>query len=184
MSGDWLPFANFVIQLLLFLGLAAYTLFTYRLMSSARDQVKVSQNQATLMLAQMEASQRPCLTLSMTKRKSHEIALGRLGGVQGSQVLHMPDDKLHLINIGNGPALNVDFDVIEAGEKPSVERDGHLLHVLPSEEFPLYISSGIPRGGEWSFVATFESRTGQRYRTQISVFDRVPKSFKLESISD
>ena len=39
----------------------------------------------------------------------------------------MPDDKLHLINIGNGPALNVDFDVIEAGQKASVDRNGHLL---------------------------------------------------------
>jgi hypothetical protein len=179
---DRLPGLQTAIQVLLFVGLAAYTYFTYGVMITARDQVRVSQKQATLMLDQMEASQRPCLTLSMSKRKSHEIALGRLAGVQGSQVLHMPDDKLHLINIGNGPALNVDFDVIEAGQKASLDRDGHLLHVLPAEEFPLYVSNGIPLGGEWCFVATFESRTGQRYKTQISVFDRVPKSFKFDPI--
>jgi hypothetical protein len=159
MCGDWLPYASFGIQFLLFVGLAWYTVETWKIRRTAQEQV--------------ETSQKPCLTLSAAERQVEDAVLG-MGGTDSAQILYAPEGRLHIINVGLGPAFNVSYSLIPEDPNASIARPkGYLVHILLREFAPIPVARELISGNKWNFLVNYDSLTGRRYETRITIDDLV-----------
>jgi len=156
---NWLQYANFVVQCLLFLSLIWYALETRRIRKTSQEQV--------------ETSQKPCLTLSAQSRQ-FENAVLEMDGVHGAQIVHAPEGMLHLINVGLGPAFNVVYEFTAANPPANIARpNGYLVHILLRESATIPVARQLIRGNKWSVKLQYDSLTGRRYETRIVIDDLV-----------
>jgi hypothetical protein len=159
MSCDWLPYASFGIQCLLFLGLTWYTVETWRIRKTAEEQV--------------ETSQKPCLTLAATARRHEDVVL-EMHGTDSAQVVSARDGVLRLINVGLGPAFNVSYSLSPENPEASIARPkGYLIHILLHESATIPVAPGTITGAEWTLVLNYDSLTGRKYETKIAINDLV-----------
>jgi hypothetical protein len=159
MSCDWLPYASFGIQCLLFLGLIWYTVETWKIRKVSQEQV--------------ETSQKPCLTLSAAERQA-EAAILEMHGTDSAQVVATSDDgMLRLINVGLGPAFNVSYSLTpeerQAEQAPIARPKGYLIHILLRESARIPVGRATISGSKWNFVVHYDSLTGRKYETKITI---------------
>lgn len=91
LAKDWI---GLVIQALLFFGLIWYCIETRRIRIAATGQ--------------LEALHKPCLTFVATLREQTDAVLD-MGDARGTLILDFDSGSAMFINIGNGPAVNVEY---------------------------------------------------------------------------
>ncbi len=159
MTCGLLPYVNTIIQFLLLVGLVLYAYETWKIRKISQEQV--------------ETLQKPCLTLSATTRPFEDAVL-EMHGSNSAQVLHCPEGVLHLINVGLGPAFNVNYTLTPKNPKSSIARPtGYLIHILLRESAIVPVPRGLIQGAEWMFVVRYDSLTGRRYETAITIDDLI-----------
>src|SRR5260370_41518365 len=96
---NWLDYASFGVQCLLFIGLVWYTLETRRIRLATQEQI--------------ETLQKPCLSFSTTAREADEAVLDMHGAV-GAMIALCPNGMAQLENSGYGQAVNVRYALTPA----------------------------------------------------------------------
>ncbi len=151
MNYPWLQVASLVVLSLTFLAIVWYSWETNRLKKAARDQV--------------EALYAPCVTIQFWPRNL-EDAIMEMGGMAGDVVVKPAAGQIALINVGNGPALNVSytFEQTGLGQGATPIRGNGKIHIIPKgESFPTHVPIGIFTINVFKFTATYESMSGQKY---------------------
>ncbi|SRR6266481_6819428 len=145
-------------------------------------QLKVSQEQVAAAQEQVEAAQKPCLAFSTAPRPAEEAIL-EFGGAVGAMMLRCPEGQAQLENIGSGPAVNARYSLTPTNLDSTIARpSGYLAWMLPGDKFLTPIPRGILQGNEWEIVVTYESLSGRKYQTKITVNNLVQTDIKFERV--
>jgi hypothetical protein len=160
---DWLDYAGFGVQCLLLGGLVWYTLETRRIRHATQEQI--------------ETLQKPCVSFSTTTREANDAILDMDGAV-GGMIAVCPNGLLQLENSGYGQAVNIRYAFTRVDLASTIVRPkGYLTALRQGEKFQPPIPRETLRGNEWSCVITYESLSGQHYRTEMTVNHLVLTSF-------
>jgi hypothetical protein len=142
-------------SLLLLATLVVLIVYTWKTATIARAAIE-----------QSEAAQKPCVVLASTAFVGREGVWRERPAINWEELSH---DVLTITNIGNGPAMKVDFDFMDAPP-----------HAHPKRERPLqYLGVGDvgstgchpPAVGLVRFRITYESMSGTGYETRVNVVD-------------
>jgi len=153
----WLQVANLAILSLTFGAIVWYSWETNRLKKAARDQV--------------EALYAPCITIQFWPRNAADAIL-EAGGVAGDVAVRPVEGQVALINMGNGPAVNVNysFEPIEPAPGATVARPSGRIHVIPKgDSFRTHVPVGAVKANSFKFTAAYESMSGQKYEASGTV---------------
>jgi hypothetical protein len=162
---NWLDVAGFVVQCLLLGGLIWYALETWRIRLASQETI--------------ETLQKPCLAFSTAAREYNEALLSMDGAV-GTMIVRCPEGQAQIENVGYGPAVNIRYALTPfVADSTRARPKGYLLGLRPGEKFRPPIPRGILQGNEWMCVLTYESLSGRRYRTNLTVNNLVLTSFKF-----
>lgn len=93
---DWIALIGIV-------GLALYCVETWKIRRAAQSQ--------------LEALRTPCITFSSTPRDANDAVLER-DGARGDMILAFHEGDAVLTNIGNGPAVNIEYLLTSVGDPP------------------------------------------------------------------
>jgi hypothetical protein len=148
---DWLAAAGVLIQLLLFGGLVWYCFETRQMRIAAE--------------AQLEALHTPCVTFVATPREGADAVL-EADGARGAMVLDFIAGDAMLINIGNGPAVNISY-VLTARDNAHGAPDGYVSSIPPRIRASVPISRSILRGRRFDCLIQYESLSRRRYETRL-----------------
>jgi hypothetical protein len=158
---EWLPAANFVLQVLVFVVLVWYAKETWQI--------------RRLSFEQIEALQKPCLTFISTARQQEEAVLD-MDDIVGGMIIAAREGSVAIQNVGSGPALNVryKFTPINPPTGANVARPaGYLQNIPPRETLVMPVAREVLRNLEYEFIATFESLNARRYETRVKIKDLV-----------
>jgi hypothetical protein len=153
-TADWIAAVGIIIQLLLFTGLVFYCVETRRFRIAAQSQ--------------LEALHTPCLIFLSGPRDPTEAMLDA-GEAQGSMVLQFVLSDAVLINIGNGPAINVSYTLKPFNEARS-PINGY-VSVIPAgnTKCSIPVPRGILQGHKYHCIVQYESLSQTRYETRLTV---------------
>lgn len=146
-----------VIQALLFGGLVWYCIET--------RQIRI------VATGQLEALQTPCLTFVATLREGTAAVLDR-GGARGTLVLDFNERSVMLLNIGTGPAVNIEYRFTPRDNAQS-RPDGYVSFIGPSVRAAIPVPRGILQGQEYECSLQYDSLSHTRYETKIVINDLV-----------
>lgn len=117
-----------LIQCLIFIGLIWYACETWKLRKTSQEQ--------------NETMQKPCLVLSVEERDYFNAKLSQGGNNAGDKKLSKGKPNQYLLrNIGNGPALNVRYEVQYLGESKAQPAHSYLPYVSQLKQEGIYLSS-------------------------------------------
>jgi hypothetical protein len=146
-----------VIQALLFGGLVWYCVETRRIRVAAT--------------AQIEALQTPCLTFVATARNPADAVLG-MSGARGALALDFEAGDAMLINIGNGPAVNIEYELVLRGERAR-KLDGYVSFTPSHVRATIPVSRNSLQGCEYDCVIRYESLSQTKYETRLLIINLV-----------
>ena len=155
---------------LLTLAVLAWTLWWLRRYTLAAEK------QVGASLEQVEALQRPLLTIDWVPLQGRDLAIRMIGpGSQAPIVIGtVPDYGIKIKNIGSGPALNVLYalrDMSTGKEVPAFS--GRIPHFDKNEPFQTHISLSDLHNHELSEIAlAYESLGSLKYETKVSITRR------------
>jgi hypothetical protein len=131
---------------------------------------------------QVEGLSKPCITLSSRVRDGAGTILEE--GAVGSLVAWGPQGFFGLENIGSGVALNVSYEFIPGNRAPVRLRPGgrYLQNVSASHSIPM-VESIDQFIGEWEVRFEYESIGGRKYRSIVSLAEKVLTRFQYESVN-
>jgi hypothetical protein len=171
MQCNWLPDANFLIQLFLLGAVVWYAVETRTIRIVSQKQIEKSQNQIELSQQQVEASQqqvetsqKPCLTFEVNERSPS-------GDDEGDQVIAPSSEGhyLQLKNLGFGPAFNVRYKFIPNANASQTPLTGSLNYVPLGDPTRLSVLFGNIRNSKWDVEVDYQSASGRGYKTVITV---------------
>jgi hypothetical protein len=167
-SRDWLDYAGFAVQVLLFIGLVWYTIETRFLRLASVEQI--------------ETLQKPCVTFSMTLRDAGDAVLDMDGAV-GTTIILCPEGQVQLVNTGYGPAMNIRYQFTPLNPESTRARPkGYAMGLRQGGHFQPPVPRNIMQGNDWNCVIEYESMAGRKYRTVMVARDLVLTSFSFESL--
>ena len=154
-----LTFANFVVQFLILLGLLWYASETRRIRSAAQEQIVVSREQ-------LEALQKPCITL-VTMPRAFDAALLDMNDAVGTMDIPF-GGNVELRNIGSGPAFNVRYQLkqIESSDSPAA---CYIPYIPTGEKASIPVPTSSIRLHQHELLILYESLSGTRYETNIRI---------------
>ncbi len=163
--GRWLE-PSVLIQCLILAGLIWYARETWKLRKASQEQNKISQEQN-------EAMEKPCLVLSVRKRRDMDTAADALGGNPYPEQ-KVPDGQksgtghVELHNIGAGPAFNIKYVVLVEG-KPKKFTPGSLPYISKGGRAPIFlIEQSFSTSGQHEEVelkVLYDSLRGRRHES-------------------
>ena len=156
-TSNWLSASGLVLQVLLVLGLLWYCVETRRIRITAGSQ--------------LEALQTPCLTFWATPREGIDAVL-EMDGARGAMILNFSGGDAMLLNIGNGPAVNVSYLLKPLGDARSTP-EGYISSIPASARASIPIPRGILQGCRYDCLIRYESLGGTGYETRIGLHDLV-----------
>lgn len=151
---DWV---GLIIQTLLLGGLVWYCIETRRI--------------RIVSTAQLEALHTPCLTLVATLREGGDAILD-MGGARGTLVVEFNGNWVVLLNIGSGPAVNIEY-VFAPLDGAQSRPDGYVSFLGPGVRAAIPVPRGIIRGHEYECRLQYDSLSHTRYETRIVLNDLV-----------
>ncbi|MGC9994618.1 MAG: hypothetical protein ABSE79_04800 [Terriglobia bacterium] len=158
---SYLPLINTIVTVLGVIFLGIYAFATRGIRIAAQDQT--------------EGQHKPCLTLC-ARGRDYINAVIEPGHVVGAMVLADQNGSLSLQNLGNGLALNIQYEVIQlepSNDRFDVTRGSYLQHLPSGESFPIPVVEPRLRGRRCEFNAKYQSLGGRRYVSRIRVDDAV-----------
>ena len=161
MNFDWLILGNFVVLSLTFLALLWYAWETRGLKKAS--------------LEQLEALSMPCVAFGTFPRDPIDAVL-EANDVAGEMTIQFQEGQAVIVNMGNGPAVNVAYALEPIGILPgaNVARPrGYIQNIPPGKAVVTPISRGALQTHQFEFTARYESLSGRRYETQITVNELV-----------
>jgi hypothetical protein len=170
----WLPIANFIVQCLLFVGLAAYTFVTWRILSASQRQIEVSQEQ-------VEAAQKPFVSVSTTARDFNDAVL-EMNSAVGAMIVRCPEGLVQLENVGAGPAVNIRYRFTPVDPNSTQSRpSNYLVGLRPGETFLIPTPRGVLVGYDWNCLISYESLSSRKYETALTLIGLVVTDVKFFS---
>jgi hypothetical protein len=164
--------ANFI-QFLLFVGLVAYTCVTWQILRASRKQIEVSQEQ-------VEATQKPFVSVSTTARDPNEAIL-EIDRAVGAMMVLCPGGLVQLENVGAGPAINIRYQFTPVDPSSTIARPkGYLMGLRPGETFRIPTPRGVITGYEWDCLISYESVSKRRYETKLKLNGLVITNIEFE----
>jgi hypothetical protein len=171
-----LAIVNIVIQALLLAFLVWYTIETWKIRKTSQKQVEISQkqiqasqDQVRVSQEQIETSQKPCLMLEAEDRIPGDIDLKK-GGFEGAQYVPDQNGAVRLTNVGFGPAFNVEYNFLREDPQTSSKRPtGNLIQIIPQEFRKIPVAQGLIAIGKWRLTLNYESFSGRKYETVITL---------------
>ena len=184
MSDHHIQLGMFIVQALALLGLTVYCIETFRIRKASQAQVGASQKLLQSSLNQIEGMAKPCIAFWAELRDGADVIL-QMDGAAGNLVARLDGGSYVIHNIGNGVALNLEYYITR--NNPEFD--------APQNRGPRYIPT-IPAAAKVALVetagyynaeheATFEygSIGSRRYRSTITLNNRVITSFKFEEVT-
>ena len=169
--------AHLVVQILILAGLIWYACETWKIRKTSQQQVETSQRQIGISQEQNETMQKPCLVLSVRKRKDMDTATDALSGNPYPEQ-KVPDGQqsgtghVELHNIGAGPAFNIKYEVLTQG-KPKKFMSGSLPHISNGKKAPVFLIedsfSSSDQHEEVELRVLYESLSGIRYESALHI---------------
>ena len=163
-----LEWVNTNIALLTLIVLAWTLIEVRRYVHAAREQVKAS-------LEQVEVLHRPLLIMVWeTMDRGENLGYEMLKAEPGKPFVFgiVPSEGLRIRNVGNGPALNVSYVLIDKNtgqEVPALSLLIPYLEVSP-EPFQTHISwNHLANHERLEFALTYESLGDVEYKTKVSI---------------
>lgn len=161
------------VQVAILAVVAIYTWETHRLRKLAR--------------AQVEATQKPCITLYQFARADDDAAMAT-NGVVGDQQVGRIQGNLALQNFGSGPALNVLWEIqhVAVGHATAAGIKRGTVPIISPSRGPFRITSPFMEGtlAEAEIRVMYQSLSGARYKSTIAVRHRVISGIRFEEIKD
>jgi hypothetical protein len=160
--------ANLIVQLLLLGVVVWYAWETCKIRRVSQDQ--------------LEALQKPCLTL-VTEARDYDAALLELNGAVGGMIVAARNGNVALQNMGYGPAVNVtyNFKPVNPSEGVKVAGSGGYLQNIPAGgTFAMQVARGSLALLEYELIVTYESLGGHRYESKIAINNLVLTAFNFE----
>jgi hypothetical protein len=170
----WIPATNLGVQVLVLAFLVWYAFETYRLRKASQEQI--------------EALQKPCITVVTTARSPEDTIL-RVNDVVGGMVLHQIEGCVGLWNIGAGSAFSISykFSCIRHRRQEGAhisEPDGYLPYITAGAQFAMQVPIETLRSQEYELVASYESLSGRRYQTKININNLVVAAVQFRLVGD
>jgi len=165
---DWIPLVNLVVQCLLLLALVWYAWETWKIRKASQEQV--------------EALQKPCLTL-VTAPRDYDDAVLDMDDAVGGMIVAASQGSVSLQNMGSGPAVNVEyrFNPVDPPAGANVARaHGYLQNIPAAGDFVIALAREVLRNLEYECVITYDSLSGRRYRSSITIKNLVLTAFHFE----
>ena len=131
---------------------------------------------------QAEAQLKPCITFKTMARDAVEAVLG-MGGISGETVLAFDEGRVNIMNIGNGPAINIWYKMEPVNPPPDSNLGcykSYLHAIQPKDKASLPIARGVLQQHEFQFEIAYESLSGRQYRTKMTVHDLVLTEFSFK----
>lgn len=164
-------------------GLVVYCVETHRMRTASQDQVKASQELLESSLSQVEGMAKPCITFWAELREGTDVIL-EMHGAAGNLVARLDQRSYVIHNIGNGVALDVRY-YITRGDAEFDRAEGRTLRYMPYVPATAHVSlveNVNLYGGEHEATFDYHSIGGRKYRSTITLNNRVITSFKFEEI--
>ncbi len=139
--------------MLLFGGLVWYCIETRRIRVAAT--------------AQVEASQTPCLTFAATPRNGVDAVL-EINDARGVMVLDFDAGDAMLKNIGSGPAVNIEYELVSRANPPR-KLDGYASFIPSGARSTLPVARNSLQGRVYDCVIRYESLSQTKYETRLVI---------------
>ena len=117
--------------------------------------------------AQLEALRTPCITFCSTPRDGGDAIL-QMDGARGTMVLSFHEGDVLLTNIGNGPALNIEYLFVSQGDLPR-QLDGYVPSIPPGAKASVPVARNSLQGREFECSIQCDSLSLTRYETKLTV---------------
>jgi hypothetical protein len=171
---NWLDYLNAGIQILLLAGLGWYTLETRRIRRISQKQVALSQDQ-------VEATLRPCVSLSTTAREFDDAILA-MNETDSTVVIRCPEGVVQIENIGVGPAINIryEFQPLQPHESTHAHPTGYVAGIPKGGEFRIPVTRTLLAGHDYECSFEYESVSHRKYRTKVILNDLVITNMRFE----
>jgi hypothetical protein len=173
-----------VIQSLALGGLIWYTWVTRGIRKSSQDQVRVSQDLIKVAMDQVEGLSKPCLTLYSGLRDRMD-AIGDMRGAVGNTVARGDQGSFVLQNIGNGIALNVCYQFLRVPREEAARQHHrrYVQHILATQKVTMP-EPMTAYGGDWKLHLEYQSIGGRKYKSIVTINDRVLTAFVFNPIAE
>jgi hypothetical protein len=150
----------YIVSSLLLLGtLGVLIIYTAKTATIARAAIE-----------QSEAAQKPCVVVTSLFMGRSDVRLPPTTPVSWDS---WGSTTIVIANIGNGPALNVDFGFVDAPEEAHSQRERPLPYILPIDVVAgrNYHQTGCnpPAQGVVGFRITYESMSRTKYETVVEI---------------
>jgi hypothetical protein len=168
------------VQILALCGLVWYCVETRRLRVAAQKQIEISQDLITASMDQVEGLSKPCLTLHSKLRDAKDAIMGV--GVVGNTEAEGDHGDFVVVNIGNGVALNVNFDFVYRGQYPDRfprRKLRYLQNVLVGQKVNMLTPMNPYNGGEFEVVFHYMSIGGRGYESRVMMNAFVLTEFRF-----
>jgi hypothetical protein len=121
--------------------------------------------------AQIEALKTPFVTFSTTPRDADDAVLD-MDGARGTMILNFIGGNAVLINAGNGPAINIEYELkpLDGGR---ASPNGYVPSIPTTVGASLPIPRGILQRYRYDCVIRYSSLSGAKYETQLAIHDLV-----------
>jgi hypothetical protein len=175
-SARWtmhLDYVNTGTQLLLLGGLVWYTLETRRIRRTSQKQVGLSRDQ-------VEATLRPCVTLSTATRTPDDAILA-VDGTDSTVIVRCPEGLAQIENIGVGPAINIRYELRPLN--PQLTRahpTGYVAGISKDGTFLIPVARALLVGHDFDCLFDYESVSHRKYRTKVTVKNLVITDLRFE----
>ena len=171
---DWLDYFNTGIQILLLMGLVWYTIETRRIRRTSQKQVALSQDQ-------VEATLRPCISLSTAPLEFNEAILA-MDETDSTVIVRCPEGVVQIENIGVGPAINIryTFQPLTEHESTHANPTGYVAGIPKGGDFRIPVARALIVGHNYECVFEYESVSHRKYRTTVRLNDLVITNMRFE----
>jgi hypothetical protein len=161
-------------------GLAWYTAETRKMRLASQRQVEISQRLIDAAMLQVEGLSRPCLTLWSDLRDGADAILDMHGAV-GTTKARADQGSFVAQNIGNGPALNISYQMIRIDNRDRRVNTRYIQNLLATQKVTMLETLGL-YAGEVEVVFEYESIGGRKYRTTLDMNHHVLTMLRFEEI--
>ena len=167
-----------VVQILGVLGLFWYVIETMKIRRTGQQQLQTSLDLIKAATAQVEGMSKPCLSFWGELRDGKDVILEKHGAV-GNIVAHADGGSYVIQNIGNGVALNIKYRFPRPNHEPD---ERYVPNLLPTGKAALVEGLNL-YNAEHTVTFDYESISGHKYRSTITLNHHVITSFHFEEIT-
>lgn len=148
-------------------------LLTASLVGATVWYVRLTHKIARASIEQSEAQQKPCLILRATRRDDMDAIL------DPPMAAVVEDGTLRLMNIGNGPAIHVEFDFRRIQQNRLVSSRGMIPNLDRGAQWDTPLATGLLTAENPRLIVTYGSLSGTQYRTRITFDGRIIQSLQF-----